>query len=117
MPFVKIALDQTTYEKLVAIAFRELRPTQWQAEILLRQAIRQDAAPAIGADDDAVAIATDHDARWGVKGRMPRRLGGKQGIPEKPLAHGCEPCAKTTMEIVADATKVYYKPTPALNTR
>ena len=60
MPLVKIALDQTTYEQLVAIAFRELRPTQWQAEILLRQAIRQDAAPPRGDDGNAVALATDH---------------------------------------------------------
>lgn len=39
MPICKIELDQSTYEKLVAVAIREWRPTQWQAEVLLRRAI------------------------------------------------------------------------------
>ena len=42
MAICKIELDQDTYEKLVAIAFRELRPTAWQAELMLRRAILRD---------------------------------------------------------------------------
>jgi hypothetical protein len=41
MPVVKIELDQHTYEALIAVAIREWRPTQWQAEVLLRRAIYQ----------------------------------------------------------------------------
>src|SRR5262249_10191397 len=40
-PVLKIELDQHTYEALIAVALREWRPTQWQAEMLLRKAIRQ----------------------------------------------------------------------------
>ena len=44
MPVVKIELDQHTYETLVAVAIREWRPTQWQAEVLLRKAILQESS-------------------------------------------------------------------------
>jgi hypothetical protein len=39
MPVIKFDLDQHIYEKLVAVAIREWRPTHWQAEWLLRKAI------------------------------------------------------------------------------
>ena len=44
MPVVKIELDQHTYETLVAVAIREWRPTQWQAEMLLRKAILRESS-------------------------------------------------------------------------
>jgi hypothetical protein len=44
MPVVKIELDQHTYETLIAVAIREWRPTQWQAEVLLRRAIYQESS-------------------------------------------------------------------------
>lgn len=44
MPTFKIELDQATYETLVAVAIREWRPTQWQAEILLRKAILRESS-------------------------------------------------------------------------
>lgn len=44
MSTFKIELDQTTYEKLLAVAIREWRPTQWQAEMLLRKAILQESS-------------------------------------------------------------------------
>ena len=44
MPVVKIELDQHTYETLVAVAIREWRPTQWQAEMLLRRAILRESS-------------------------------------------------------------------------
>ena len=44
MPICKIELDQSTYEKLVAVAIREWRPTQWQAEMLLRKAILRESS-------------------------------------------------------------------------
>jgi hypothetical protein len=39
MAICKIELDQDTYNKLVAVALREWRPPQWQAEWMLREAI------------------------------------------------------------------------------
>jgi hypothetical protein len=44
MPVVKIELDQHTYETLIAVAIREWRPTQWQAEMLLRKAILRESS-------------------------------------------------------------------------
>lgn len=44
MPLVKIELDQHTYEVLLAVALREWRPTQWQAEMLLRKAILRESS-------------------------------------------------------------------------
>ncbi len=40
MAVFKVELDQDTYEKLVAISFRECRPPSWQVEWLLKNAIR-----------------------------------------------------------------------------
>jgi hypothetical protein len=42
MPLVKIELDQRTYNTLIAVTIREWRPTQWQAEMLLRRTIQQE---------------------------------------------------------------------------
>jgi len=36
MPLLKLDVDNTTYESLVALALRELRPIPWQAEKVLR---------------------------------------------------------------------------------
>ena len=67
MPPIKIVLDQMTYEKLVAIAFRELRPTPWQAEILLRRAIQQDTAPTSD-NGNVLLLATEDEACLTDKG-------------------------------------------------
>jgi hypothetical protein len=42
MPTFKLDLDQKTYEKLLTIALRERRPTRWQAEVMLTQAVAQE---------------------------------------------------------------------------
>ena len=42
MPTFKLDLDQKTYEKLLAIAMRERRPTRWQAEMMLTRAVAQE---------------------------------------------------------------------------
>jgi hypothetical protein len=47
MAIFKIELDQSTYEKLVAIAIREIRPTAWQAELMLRRAILRDSGDSV----------------------------------------------------------------------
>jgi len=44
MPTCKVDLDQATYAKLVAIAWRENRPPHWQAEVLLRKAILRESS-------------------------------------------------------------------------
>jgi hypothetical protein len=41
VPMLKLELDQQSYESLIAVALREWRPTVWEAEFLLRQAIYQ----------------------------------------------------------------------------
>ena len=45
MAIFKIELDQLSYEKLLTIALRERRPTHWQAEVLLIQALAQHEDP------------------------------------------------------------------------
>lgn len=42
---LKLEITQATYEQLIEIAFRERRPTCWQAEVLLTQAVAQHADP------------------------------------------------------------------------
>jgi hypothetical protein len=42
MPVLKLQLPQDTYEQLLAVAHRAWRPTVWQAEWLLRKAIREE---------------------------------------------------------------------------
>jgi hypothetical protein len=42
---LKLEITQATYEQLIEIAFRERRPTHWQAEVLLEQAVAQHADP------------------------------------------------------------------------
>ena len=62
MPVIKIELDQYTYETLVAVAIREWRPTQWQAEILLRKAIRQESSAHNPATQTTIVDSLKHDA-------------------------------------------------------
>jgi len=50
MATFKIDLDQQTYEKLLTIALRERRPTRWQAEVMLTQAVTQDEGNTVGGD-------------------------------------------------------------------
>ena len=40
----KVELDQATYDQLVGIAMRELRPIPWQVHKMLREAIEQNSA-------------------------------------------------------------------------
>ena len=54
MPTFKIELDQQTYEYLVAVAIRERRPTQWQAEMLLKTAVLREA----GVQQNDVQVCT-----------------------------------------------------------
>ncbi len=65
MPVIKIELDQCTYETLVAVAIREWRPTQWQAEILLRKAIRQKSS----AHDPAAQTTIVDSIKYDVQNR------------------------------------------------
>ena len=62
MAVCKITLDQDTYEKLVAIAFRELRPPHWQAEVLLRKAIRQESSAAAPVLQASTTDNVEHQA-------------------------------------------------------
>jgi len=62
MPVVKIELDQDTYETLIAVAIREWRPTQWQAEVLLRKAIRQESSAAEPALQASTTDTVEHQA-------------------------------------------------------
>jgi len=39
MPILRIDLDAHSFERLAESAFRELRPVNWQAEVLLRRAL------------------------------------------------------------------------------
>jgi hypothetical protein len=60
MPICKIELSQTVYEKLVAVALHEWRPTQWQAEVLLRDAILLESSKLA---DQRLASSTDAGAQ------------------------------------------------------
>jgi hypothetical protein len=58
MPVLKLDLDDETAARLQALALAERRPTIWQAEVLLRQALglpfpypRPASTPATGAGD------------------------------------------------------------------
>jgi hypothetical protein len=62
MPVVKIELDQVTYETLIAVAIREWRPTQWQAEMLLRKAIREESSAAEPALRASTTDTVEHQA-------------------------------------------------------
>ena len=62
MPIVKIELDQQTYETLIAVAIREWRPTQWQAEVLLRWAISQESSAPTLTPEARVCMASDDRA-------------------------------------------------------
>lgn len=42
MAIFRVELDQDTYEKLVALSFRECRPPSWQVEWLLRKAVQEE---------------------------------------------------------------------------
>lgn len=64
MPKFKLELDQETYEKLLAIAFSERRPTEWQAEVLLTQAIRE--------ASDVLTEGVDRQAAHGCTAVMDR---------------------------------------------
>lgn len=39
MPVLRIDLDAHSFERLAESAFRELRPVNWQAEVLLKRAL------------------------------------------------------------------------------
>jgi hypothetical protein len=40
MAMLTLNLDGETFERLLEVALRERRPVPWQAEVLLRQALR-----------------------------------------------------------------------------
>lgn len=40
MPTIKIELEQDAYERLVERAVAERRPIDWQAEVMLRRAVK-----------------------------------------------------------------------------
>ena len=62
MPTFKIDLDQETYNKLLAMALRERRPTQWQAEVLLKQAVLQEGSAHEPDPQGRLADSMENDA-------------------------------------------------------
>jgi hypothetical protein len=68
MPILRIDLDAHSFERLAESAFRELRPVNWQAEVLIRRALGLLApVPLVSAhprdDDNEVARGECYTAR------------------------------------------------------
>jgi hypothetical protein len=59
MPTIKLDLDTKTYRRLTKVAIHERRPIQWQAEVLLLQALGLPAPTPIAALVHEVAPAPE----------------------------------------------------------